>query len=102
MLHWCIITSRISEKLRRRSSDNQLNIAFAAAHTTGMTVSHAICDLAANTQYIPELRNEIEDIIREEGYTDEKLRKTSVQKLKELDNFIQRVNPLGARKQIAS
>jgi len=78
-------------------------VAFAAIHTTGMALSHALFDLAAWPYVAKELREEIEAVIAEENYPDRKLRKTSLPKLKKLDSFIkesQRMNPPGIRKSL--
>jgi cytochrome P450 len=76
--------------------EEQLLTSFAAIHTTSMTTSQAIYDLASHPQYIPELRAEIIEVSAEEP--DGKLRKTSMPKLRKLDSFIkesQRMHPLG-------
>jgi hypothetical protein len=60
-----------------------------------MTSYNAILGLAANPQYILELRKEIEDVTKEEGKG--QLVKTSMPKLKKLDSFVresQRYNDL--------
>jgi cytochrome P450 len=74
----------------------QLLTGFAAIHTTSTTASHAIYDLAAYPQYIPELRAEINKVSAEEP--DGKLKKTNMPKLRKLDSFIkesQRMHPMG-------
>lgn len=79
----------------------QLSITFAAIHTTTMTATHALLDLAEHPEYIDELRAEMEQVIAEEGHEDGQLRKTSMPKLKKLDSFLresQRCNPLGLSK----
>jgi gliotoxin biosynthesis cytochrome P450 monooxygenase len=76
--------------------EEQLLTSFAAIHTTSMTVSQAIYDLATYPQYIPELRAEINEVSAEEP--DGKLKKTNISKLRKLDSFIkesQRMHPLG-------
>jgi gliotoxin biosynthesis cytochrome P450 monooxygenase len=76
--------------------EEQLLAGFAAIHTTSITVSQAIFDLASYPQYIPELRAEINEVSAKEP--DGKLRKTSMPKLRKLDSFIkesQRMHPLG-------
>ena len=76
--------------------EEQLLTGFAAIHTTSMTASQAIFDLASYPQYIPELRAEINEVSAKEP--DGKLKKTSMPKLRKLDSFIkesQRMHPLG-------
>ncbi|KAG0646519.1 Cytochrome P450 monooxygenase BOA7 [Hyphodiscus hymeniophilus] len=78
-------------------ADTILAAAFAAIHTTTMTLANVLYDLAAHPEYITVLREEIEGISAEEP--DGKLRKQTMPKLGKLDSFIkesQRVNPLGS------
>jgi hypothetical protein len=99
MIHWILNhVPDISSADAVMLGKSQMLIAFAAIHTTSMALSHAIFDLAAYPECIPELRAEVEAVIREEGYADGNLRKMGIQKLKKLDSFIkesQRMNPLG-------
>jgi cytochrome P450 len=70
---------------------------FAAIHTTSITLTNVLYDLAANPEYAEVLREEIEHISAEEP--DGKLRKKTMPKLRKLDSFIkesQRINPLGS------
>lgn len=76
--------------------EDQMMVAFAAIHTTTITVSHALFDLATYPECIAELRAEIMEVTATEP--DGKLKKTSMPKLKKLDSFIkesQRMHPLG-------
>lgn len=71
-----------------------------------MVTYHALVDLAAHPEYIAPLREEIERVIAEDGYSvDEsgtkKLKKQSFPKLTKMDSFLkesQRFNPLGLGK----
>ncbi|RKF83587.1 Cytochrome P450 monooygenase 3, partial [Golovinomyces cichoracearum] len=77
-----------------------LNLSFASIHTTTVTVTNFIYDLASHREYIPLLLDEINEVMAEDGYvpTEDgifKLRKTSLPKLLKLDSFLkesQRVN----------
>ncbi|KAI0071569.1 cytochrome P450 [Panus rudis PR-1116 ss-1] len=63
---------------------------FAAIHTSSNSFTHAIYHLAANPEYMKPLREEVEAVIREEGWT-----KAAMQKLRKLDSFMresQRMN----------
>jgi hypothetical protein len=68
-----------------------------------MAVTHCLFDLAARPEYIKPLRDEIDEIIAEEGYdiTGDgamKLKKSSIPRLKKLDSFMkesQRLAPAG-------
>jgi cytochrome P450 len=78
-------------------ADTVLAGAFAAIHTTTMTLTNVLYDLAAHPEWADVLREEIERISTEEP--DGKLRKKTMPKLKKLDSIIkesQRVNPLGS------
>ncbi|CAD6501468.1 BgTH12-01720 [Blumeria graminis f. sp. triticale] len=80
----------------------QLELSFAAIHTSSITLTNAIFDLAAYPEYIPILREEIQAVMKEDGYDQAndgtcKLRKPSIPRLAKLDSFLkesQRVNPL--------
>jgi hypothetical protein len=76
-------------------SHNQLAVSMAAVHTTSMTTTHIVFDLAARPEYLEPLREEIEAVKATE--TSQYLSKTSMPKLKKLDSFLkesQRLNPL--------
>ncbi|KAH8589250.1 cytochrome P450 [Bisporella sp. PMI_857] len=81
----------------------QMTLAFAAIHTTTQTTWHALFDLAARPQYIQPLRDEIQNVIDEDGVDEDsdgfpKLKKSSMPKLKKLDSFLkesQRLSPPG-------
>jgi cytochrome P450 len=66
---------------------------FASVHTTTLTYTHAIYDLAVHTEYHAELREEIENLIAEEGW-----KKSTVMKMRKLDSFLKestRIHSLG-------
>ncbi|RKF53908.1 Cytochrome P450 monooygenase 3 [Golovinomyces cichoracearum] len=79
-----------------------LSLSFASIHTTSITATQAIYDLASYREYIPLLVDEIKEVMAEDGYetADDgsvRLRKTSLPKLLKLDSFLkesQRVSPL--------
>ncbi|CAL1693826.1 unnamed protein product [Somion occarium] len=63
---------------------------FAAIHTSSNSFTQALYHLAANPEYIKPLREEVDTVIKEEGWT-----KVAMQKLKKLDSFMresQRMN----------
>ncbi|KAK7686510.1 hypothetical protein QCA50_010108 [Cerrena zonata] len=63
---------------------------FAAIHTSSSSFTQALYTLAAHPECIKPLREEIEIVIKEEGWT-----KTALQKLRKLDSFMrenQRIN----------
>ncbi|THH04634.1 hypothetical protein EW146_g10129 [Bondarzewia mesenterica] len=77
----------------RREMSNLLSrlvfVNFAAILSTGLTLLRAIYDLVRHAQYIPELREEIEQVVEAEGF--------ALDKMYKLDSFVresQRVTPL--------
>ncbi|EMD42274.1 hypothetical protein CERSUDRAFT_79865 [Gelatoporia subvermispora B] len=69
-----------------------LTINFAAIHSSSNSVTHALYHLAANPSILYEIRQEVDPVIKEEGWT-----KASLAKLWKLDSFMkesQRVNGL--------
>ena len=73
----------------------QLSVSMAAIHTTSMTATNVIFDLAARPEYIGPLQEEIAAIKATE--TTPYLNKSSMPKLKKLDSFLKeshRVNPI--------
>ncbi|KAI8296096.1 Cytochrome P450 monooygenase 3 [Colletotrichum sp. SAR 10_98] len=73
--------------------NNQMLLSFAAIHTTSSTTTFAVMDLLGHPEYIQPLREEIQQVIAEDGYQQDEtgknyLSKTSLNKLKKLDSFI--------------
>ncbi|KAF9819212.1 hypothetical protein IEO21_02251 [Rhodonia placenta] len=56
---------------------------FTAIHTSSLTFTHALYHLAANPEYIQSLREEIEEVIRTDGWT-----KVSMGSMWKLDSFL--------------
>jgi hypothetical protein len=59
-----------------------------------VAVANILYDLASNPEYIPELRAEISEVLATEP--EQKMRKTSLPKLRKLDSLLlesQRMNP---------
>ncbi|KAF5871337.1 putative cytochrome p450 oxidoreductase protein [Botrytis fragariae] len=83
-------------------AQHQLILSFAAMHTTAMAVTHALFDLAAHPQFIGPLREEIDQVLADDGWEDDgsgikNLKKQSLPKLKKLDSLLkesQRLSPL--------
>ncbi|KAI0870725.1 cytochrome P450 [Hypoxylon argillaceum] len=73
----------------------QLATSMAAIHTTSMTVTNAIFDLAARPEYLQPLRDELRDVRATESSP--YLTKTSMPKLRKLDSFLKeshRLSPI--------
>ncbi|KKO96881.1 hypothetical protein THAR02_11012 [Trichoderma harzianum] len=72
----------------------QLFAGFASIHNTAVTVINILFDLASHPQYIPAIRAEIEEVLREEP--NQVIRKINLPKLRKLDSLLresQRMNP---------
>ncbi|KAJ5039047.1 uncharacterized protein L3040_006718 [Drepanopeziza brunnea f. sp. 'multigermtubi'] len=104
MISW--ILKHTPENKRRDASvlaNNQMGLTFAAIHTTSMATTAAIYDLATYPEYIQPLREEIQQVLDEDGYDLDgdgfmKLKKSSIPKLWKLDSFLkesQRLTPPG-------
>ncbi|KAF5871451.1 putative cytochrome p450 monooxygenase protein [Botrytis fragariae] len=80
---------------------NQLTLSFASIHTTSSAICHILLDLASHPEFIAPLREEIEQVIAEDGFEvdgsgKECLKKQSLTKLKKLDSLLkesQRLSP---------
>ncbi|KAB2579617.1 Cytochrome P450 monooxygenase trt6 [Lasiodiplodia theobromae] len=72
---------------------NQLFFSVAALHTTSGLITQAVLDLVSHPDVIEDLRAEVRQVLKEEGW-----KKTSLYKMRLMDSFLkesQRVNPPG-------
>ncbi|KAF8186872.1 cytochrome P450 [Mycena galopus ATCC 62051] len=85
MISWLLDEARGHPKRRtvRTMTRTVLNVNFGALHTTTQGLLHALYTLAANLQYVQPLREEIESVLRSEGWT-----KAAMGKLVKLDSFL--------------
>ncbi|PVF95399.1 putative cycloheximide-inducible protein CIP70 [Serendipita vermifera] len=70
-------------------------INFAAIHTSGLSITHAVYWLVARPEYLPPLREEIQSIIDQYGWS-----KDSIAKMVKLDSFLKesaRISPLATQ-----
>ncbi|KAL2064356.1 hypothetical protein VTL71DRAFT_4850 [Oculimacula yallundae] len=82
-------------------ANHQMILSFAAIHTTSMATTAAIFDLATYPEYIQLLRDEIQQVIDEDGQDINgdgimRLKKASIPRLWKLDSFLkesQRFSP---------
>lgn len=75
----------------------ELLLSVVAIHTTSSTLNNTLLDIAANPELIEPLRQEIIDVVREDG----SLKRTTLHKLKLMDSVLkesQRLRPLGQGK----
>ncbi|KAK7686505.1 hypothetical protein QCA50_010103 [Cerrena zonata] len=83
MLQW-IIDAAVSKGLGVREIVLYTMIVnFGAIHTSSNSLTHALYHLAANPEYVQPLREEVDSVIKEEGWT-----KAAMQKLKKVDSFM--------------
>ncbi|KAI9882064.1 MAG: hypothetical protein M1823_006198 [Watsoniomyces obsoletus] len=81
------------EKKPERLAQLEVVLSLASIHTTQMAVVHALYDLCVHPEYLEPLREEMRQVIEEEGGL---LTKGNVHKLRKLDSFMkesQRFNP---------
>ncbi|TFK29185.1 cytochrome P450 [Coprinopsis marcescibilis] len=67
-----------------------LSLNFAAIHTTSITMTNVLFDLAARQEYMAPLREEVEQVIGEYGWS-----KESMGKLRKMDSFMKESSRLG-------
>ncbi|KAJ7170266.1 cytochrome P450 [Mycena crocata] len=96
MVSWLLDEARGHPQRRtvRTLTRTLLNVNFGAIHTTTQSFLHALYSLAANPEYIAPLREEIEAVVRTEGWT-----KIAMGKMVKLDSFMKesaRLVPGGA------
>ncbi|KAF8075266.1 cytochrome P450 [Lyophyllum atratum] len=93
MLSWLMDEAKGEEATLRSLTRRILTVNFAAIHTSTMTFSHALLYLAAYPEYIQPMREEVQQIIDQEGWTHDALNQ-----MVKVDSFLkesQRLNSLG-------
>ncbi|KAH8828974.1 cytochrome P450 [Flagelloscypha sp. PMI_526] len=83
LISWLLEFAQGSQRSIRDLCVRILAANFGALHTTTVTLTHILFDLATNPQYIDPLRAEIEKITDEHGWS-----KASLQKMKKLDSLM--------------
>ncbi|TCD68632.1 hypothetical protein EIP91_010287 [Steccherinum ochraceum] len=94
MLMWLMDDAVGEERQVDMLARRILTVNFAAIHTSSMSFTHALYQLAAHPEYVKPLREEIERIVKEEGWT-----KQAMQRMRRVDSFLkesQRYNGLGS------
>ena len=92
-LQWMSDNAQGKEKDQRFLAFIQMQITFAALHTSATAPMQVLYDLCCWPEYIAPLREEIERVTKEHGT----LNKSALLKLVKLDSFMkesQRLNPL--------
>ncbi|RDB20448.1 hypothetical protein Hypma_012416 [Hypsizygus marmoreus] len=90
-ISWLLETAQGYQRSIRDMTLRLLSVNFAAIHTSSMTFTQTLFNLAAYPSHIPALREEIEAVIREEGLT-----KLSLHKMRKLDSFIKESGRCGS------
>ncbi|KAI0071400.1 cytochrome P450 [Panus rudis PR-1116 ss-1] len=83
MLSWLMDAAEGGERGIRALVLRVLALNFSAIHTSSMSVTQALFHLAANAEYARILREEIEEIVAQEGWS-----KDSIQRMRHLDSFL--------------
>ncbi|RDX42956.1 cytochrome P450 [Lentinus brumalis] len=93
MLQWILEEAIPRRYIDMKIIERILLVNFAAIHTSSMSISHALLDLAAYPQYIRPLREEVEAVVAVEGWA-----KAALGKMWKVDSFLkesQRYNGIG-------
>lgn len=95
MIQWFIDNSGARASNMSFQANEHIVVNIAAIHTTGGQLAHTLFDLARYPEYVPILREEIEQVLQEEGGSGA-ITKQTLFNLKKMDSFlreVQRVNP---------
>ncbi|KAG6856027.1 hypothetical protein H0H87_008208 [Tephrocybe sp. NHM501043] len=96
LLSWFIdeVDGETNEEILKHIAFHLLIVNFGAVYTTSMSFTQALYHLAAHPEFVDDLRDEIEAVTTNEGWS-----KASMGELRKLDSFLkesQRINGLGA------
>ncbi|KAH8103130.1 cytochrome P450 [Cristinia sonorae] len=83
MLSWLIDASPKGEGQVQSVALRIVITNFGAIHTSSMTFSHVLYRIASSSQYQTELREEVENVVKQHGWT-----KASLDKMVKADSFI--------------
>lgn len=91
LLDWMMENGSPKENLLPEMAGRQCILTLAAIHTTSSTVSNVLFDLCDNPEWIPVLREEVEQVTKECGYLGERddiQAKQWLHKLEKMDSFV--------------
>lgn len=94
ILSWFMDEAKGEERNARALALRILMVNFASGHTTSLAFAHALFHLAANPEFLQPMREEVDKVIREEGWT-----KSAIGRMNKIDSFLReanRFNGLGA------
>ncbi|KAF8959647.1 cytochrome P450 [Flammula alnicola] len=92
LLTWLLDEAKGEEATDWYLTSRILTVNFAAIHTSSMTFTHAFYYLVTYPEYIQALREEVEEVVKEEGWS-----KAGLDKMHKIDSFIkesQRLHPI--------
>jgi cytochrome P450 len=93
MLMWLMSEAKGVERSVEGLARRLLTVNFAAIHSTSLTFTQVLYRLLANPEYVEPLRQEVDAVIKEEGWT-----KAGIDKMHKIDSFLretQRIDGLG-------
>ncbi|THH09628.1 hypothetical protein EW145_g1863 [Phellinidium pouzarii] len=82
-LSWLMDEAEGEQRTVEALTQRILTLNFAAIHTSSMSFTHGLFHLAARPEYIQPLREEVERMIKAEGWT-----KHAMTKMRKLDSFM--------------
>ncbi|KAF9237102.1 cytochrome P450 [Melanogaster broomeanus] len=83
ILSWLMDEAEGSERTLKSLTQRVLTLNFVAIHASVYSFTQALCNLAANPQYIQPLREEVESIVKTEGWS-----RGSLAKMRKIDSFL--------------
>jgi len=83
LLSWTMDAAEGDERSPEKLTNRVLVLNFAAIHTSSAAFTHALFHLAAEPQYLAPLREEVETIIKEDGWS-----RTAISNMHKLDSFL--------------
>ncbi|EKM60640.1 uncharacterized protein PHACADRAFT_246674 [Phanerochaete carnosa HHB-10118-sp] len=83
LLSWLIDEAEGDERTVYNLVTRVLTLEFAAIHTSSNSFTHALYQLAAHPEWAEPMRDEIEQVVRREGWS-----KVSLDKMHTLDSFL--------------
>jgi len=83
MLMWLMSEAKGVERSVEGLARRLLTVNFAAIHTTSQTFTQVLYSLLSHPEYIEPLREEVEAVVAEEGWT-----KAAMDKMHKIDSFV--------------
>ncbi|KAF8513190.1 cytochrome P450 [Gautieria morchelliformis] len=94
MISWLLDEAQGKERTPENLTRRLLALNFVAIHTNSISFTGALFNLASRPEYIQPIREEVEAVVAEEGWT-----KVAMSRMRKLDSFLkesQRTKGLGA------